>query len=463
MNGTINAAMFQAAATSVMRGMNHSSFHGNSKHESDFTQTLMQVSQQFEQTGSVEKMPEGTFHQQEMEQLTQLLLHLKQAAEQGNSEQLHTLLGELESLLEELADGFIVQDQMDLSADQLLNRVARGENFPDLMSFIHAMHQIQMNDELEVQLGRTNWDQLYGDRFVQGLSQAAEQDPKLMAKAENILAGLERLLVKIEQVYNQDQSSKTVQQQKSQLLLLQDIFKTIVKGHKEFSNLNNRASREHGQTVQHGLPLSLKDFIRSRSSTATASSGLMKQTVQTNQQTQTVQTNMFGQLDSNPISKLEQYTIYLQNQKSDVQGQSQTQLMDQIRQIIQSSRFLKRDGLTQMTIKLKPAHLGEMMIQLTQINGEMAVKMTVTSQAVKEMLEGNLNQLRHMFSPNQVVIEKQSEHVPQQVLYSFRDDQQSKDHDRENNQQDSDREEQQSSEEQNSFHEIFSQIEQVIT
>src|SRR5699024_4075522 len=42
-----------------------------------------------------------------------------------------------------------------------------------------------------------------------------------------------------------------------------------------------------------------------------------------------------------------------------------------------------------------------------EMNGEMTVKITVSSQATKKMLEANIHQLKNMFSPHQVVIEKQ--------------------------------------------------------
>ncbi|WP_102028219.1 flagellar hook-length control protein FliK [Salirhabdus sp. Marseille-P4669] len=116
-------------------------------------------------------------------------------------------------------------------------------------------------------------------------------------------------------------------------------------------------------------------------------------------------------VDSMPMTKIEQYTIYVQRQPGTEQTGSQKQLLDQFEQAIKSSRFLQKDGALQLTLKLRPAHLGDMVVKLTQVNGEMAVKISVASTAAKELLESNMNQLRHMFSPNQVVIEKQSDPI----------------------------------------------------
>nr|WP_281349716.1 flagellar hook-length control protein FliK [Ornithinibacillus caprae] len=72
------------------------------------------------------------------------------------------------------------------------------------------------------------------------------------------------------------------------------------------------------------------------------------------------------------------------------------------------------NGTNQLSITLRPDNLGEMMVKLTQVNGEMTVKILVSSQAAKEMLESNINQLKTMFSPHQVQIERQDVNAQQQ-------------------------------------------------
>ncbi|WP_042144827.1 flagellar hook-length control protein FliK [Paucisalibacillus sp. EB02] len=106
------------------------------------------------------------------------------------------------------------------------------------------------------------------------------------------------------------------------------------------------------------------------------------------------------------MSKVEQYVIYInQNQRA---GAAESQLIDQFQQVMKSSKFLSMpNGINQLSIALRPDNLGEMMVRLIEVNGEMTVKIVVTSQAAKDMLESNINQLRHMFSPQQVVIERQ--------------------------------------------------------
>lgn len=106
-----------------------------------------------------------------------------------------------------------------------------------------------------------------------------------------------------------------------------------------------------------------------------------------------------------PMSKLEQFMIHI-NESQPLP--SDKQLLEQFQAVLKSSAFLaKTNGMNQLSITLKPHNLGEMMVRLTEVDGEMTVKIIVNSHAAKNMLESNMHQLRNMFSPQQVVIEKQ--------------------------------------------------------
>ncbi|WP_179107167.1 flagellar hook-length control protein FliK [Sediminibacillus massiliensis] len=113
-----------------------------------------------------------------------------------------------------------------------------------------------------------------------------------------------------------------------------------------------------------------------------------------------------------PMSKIEQYIVHVNNTGN--QDQLQKSLIDDFQSVLKSSSFMKEGGSTELLLKLRPAQLGEVLVKLTQTNGEMIVKMTVTTAAAKEMLEGSMHQLRPMFSPHQIVIEKQDSQLFQQ-------------------------------------------------
>ncbi|WP_164668991.1 flagellar hook-length control protein FliK [Virgibacillus doumboii] len=127
-----------------------------------------------------------------------------------------------------------------------------------------------------------------------------------------------------------------------------------------------------------------------------------------------------------PLSKVEQYAIHMnQNQTTQQAGQ---QLIEQFQKVMKTSRFLTmQNGTSQLNITLRPENLGDMMVKLTQINGEMTVKIMVTSHAAKEMLEANMHQLKNMFSPQQVVVEKQEVTSQQAQSYQSEQEEQSMD------------------------------------
>lgn len=175
---------------------------------------------------------------------------------------------------------------------------------------------------------------------------------------------------------------------------------------------------------------------------------LSKQSVSDN-----VSPNQVG-ASSMPISKVEQYVIHL-NQTQNTQSSGQ-QLVDEFQEVMKSSKFLSmNNGTTQLSISLRPANLGEMMVKLTQINGEMTVKIMVASSAVKDMLESNMHQLKHMFSPQQVVIEKQDINAQQAQNAQQENQEQSMNQQDQSEQPNQDQQKQSTDDFEKQFHEIL--------
>lgn len=105
-----------------------------------------------------------------------------------------------------------------------------------------------------------------------------------------------------------------------------------------------------------------------------------------------------------PIAQVEQFVIHLPNATSSQLPEKA--LLEQFQRLIDGNKHLLFQPRGQLAITLKPENLGEMLIRFTKMNGEMMVKILVTTAVAKEMLEGNMQQLRHMFAPHQVVIER---------------------------------------------------------
>lgn len=110
-------------------------------------------------------------------------------------------------------------------------------------------------------------------------------------------------------------------------------------------------------------------------------------------------------IHSMPMAQIEQHMIYIH--PSDSTQTVEKQFMDQFQRAIQTSRFLQgSSGINQLTFHLRPSNLGEMIVKLVEVDGEMTVKMIVSSQATRKILESNIHQLKHMFTPQQVMIEE---------------------------------------------------------
>ncbi|GAA4060068.1 flagellar hook-length control protein FliK [Amphibacillus indicireducens] len=121
------------------------------------------------------------------------------------------------------------------------------------------------------------------------------------------------------------------------------------------------------------------------------------------------QANTFGQMFSQQRtdSSVEQLQIQL-GQSVETAEQVNEQLLSQFEKAISQSRFIQNlSGNNQLLLKLAPKSLGTIMVELTEIDGEMLVKLTASSQMAKEALEANIRELRHMFAPHNIVIEKQ--------------------------------------------------------
>ncbi|WP_177183367.1 flagellar hook-length control protein FliK [Lentibacillus persicus] len=126
-----------------------------------------------------------------------------------------------------------------------------------------------------------------------------------------------------------------------------------------------------------------------------------------------------------PVSKVEQYVIHLNQTNSQPISH---QLVEKFQNVMKTSRFISlQNGTSQLNIALRPENLGDVIVKMTQINGEMTVKIIVSSAAAKDMLESNMHQLKNMFSPQQVSIEKQETSSHQSQASQHEDERQQTD------------------------------------
>lgn len=140
---------------------------------------------------------------------------------------------------------------------------------------------------------------------------------------------------------------------------------------------------------------------------------------------------MNNQMSTVNMSVLEQHTIHLSN--GDRVERVQQELTQQISNIVQKSKFLERGNLLQeLSIVIRPDNLGAMRINFSQVNGEIIVKIITTSNFTKDLLEGNMQQLKHAFSPHQVQVVRDDTVIHDEMLASQEEEEtNSKTHDEE--------------------------------
>ncbi|WP_182199158.1 flagellar hook-length control protein FliK [Paraliobacillus salinarum] len=340
--------------------------------------------------------------------------------------QLLELLGIDNNQLEELAEK-ISQEEVQQLQEKL--------NLAELDEVEAAMLQLYMSsagkDLTEQGLKTEQFFALQGLVNVQGSAKLGEND-QLMLNQANQLWG------KIQTVLQQVNADSLTNEQSVQLLKLM----------KQWNDVNQTAPQIANQVLANQKGPETKLWDQLMSLYQKRMNGVMKGAYQSNATvTSTDVTKWLKNALSNysnetneavkhpnvapsatgqAISKVEQHMIYMNQSNANHSKVNQNELIEKFQQILNSSKFLsKAKGSNELLLRLNPRQLGDITVKMIQQNGEMLVKITTTTQLAKDALEGNLQQLKHMFSPQQVVIEKQDTqqmHLSQQdVQHEFGD------------------------------------------
>ncbi|MCA0969138.1 flagellar hook-length control protein FliK [Halobacillus litoralis] len=234
-------------------------------------------------------------------------------------------------------------------------------------------------------------------RVTTGEEKGIQMDPKTAIEVKQVLQELNKLLKQQPNQGKELLNQMMKQGTETEKQLFKDLFQS-------FQKRQNLPQSYHQQ-----VPVKGKDIVKWVSQSL--------ETQQANDGTQKAPITQGGGVQPQmTMSKVEQFVVHVNQNQS--QGAKQQEFIQQFERILQSSKlFSNRAGGMEMQLKLKPHNLGDMMVRMVQVNGEMAVKILVSSQAAKEMLDGNMNQLRHMFSPQQVIVERQENLQAQQSFF----------------------------------------------
>ncbi len=104
------------------------------------------------------------------------------------------------------------------------------------------------------------------------------------------------------------------------------------------------------------------------------------------------------------MPKLQQFSIYLGQAKSDYQQSSN--LVNELEKIWSKASISTEEGTSKLFIKLFPKQLGAISIEMLQKDSETVARIVVSSAKTKELLEANLSTLRHGLASQHVSIDK---------------------------------------------------------
>ena len=109
--------------------------------------------------------------------------------------------------------------------------------------------------------------------------------------------------------------------------------------------------------------------------------------------------------DGGSVNRIQQYVLNVGQASSSVLPEDQ--IIEQLQNIMKQSKFTTSpNGTNQLMLKLNPAHLGTLTIKLIESNGELIARIIASSKTAKEVIETNLNSLRHVFTTQNITVEK---------------------------------------------------------
>ncbi|MGX2959262.1 flagellar hook-length control protein FliK [Peribacillus sp. JNUCC 23] len=117
----------------------------------------------------------------------------------------------------------------------------------------------------------------------------------------------------------------------------------------------------------------------------------------------TIETTQTGQSFIPQMSKLEQFVLTVEKSGQPI---TQEQFVKAFETILNKSSFTNANGTQKLLIQLNPEHLGSMRIELIQKDNVMVARIMATTTQAKEMLESQLQGLKHSFVGQGIQVEK---------------------------------------------------------
>lgn len=97
--------------------------------------------------------------------------------------------------------------------------------------------------------------------------------------------------------------------------------------------------------------------------------------------------------------KVEQFVLYTGEKHNSV---SYRQFVQEFANIIQKAAYSTHKGASRLLIRLEPENLGSLRVELLEQDGKLAAKILTDTGAAKDLLDSQLQQLKHALAGQQV-------------------------------------------------------------
>lgn len=232
----------------------------------------------------------------------------------------------------------------------------------------------------------------YSNDLWELLSVIQEQAPKLSIALEEMM----------------NSKSQSAQQQAAEVLAFLKTFKTVMptkdllgwqqtglaelKGFLD-SLSSLKSSDSQSKAPVHSTFISALVNVTKRSQEQTPNDGKSEQNQTQNLQNTAVQ----------PIVSRNVFTLETQETRTASQSEA---LLAKLQGLFKQTNFGQQGGTNRLLVKLNPEQLGQIRIELIQINGVMTARILASTALGKEMLDSQLHQLRQSFNQQNIQVDR---------------------------------------------------------
>ncbi|PID25573.1 flagellar hook-length control protein FliK [Sporosarcina sp. P7] len=106
------------------------------------------------------------------------------------------------------------------------------------------------------------------------------------------------------------------------------------------------------------------------------------------------------------VATTETRPVYQMNATEKVPESRSEALMREFQAILNRANFGQTNGMNRISVKLYPEHLGQIRIELLEINGVMTARILASTAMAREMLDSQMHQLRQAFNQQNLQVDR---------------------------------------------------------